>query len=55
MRVCSEDLKSYLEGMIDAVFGPVQKRWIDACAGVLVCVRCVCSVCELAFVCGVCV
>ena len=41
MRVCSEDLKSYLEGMIDAVFGPVQKRWIDACACVCVCM-CVC-------------
>lgn len=25
-----EDLKDALEGMVDAVFGPVEKRWIDA-------------------------
>jgi hypothetical protein len=29
-KMCVEDLKSYLEGMIDSIFGPVQKRWIEA-------------------------
>ena len=28
--MCSDDLKSHLEGMIDAVFGPVEKKWVDA-------------------------
>ncbi|KAJ1492550.1 hypothetical protein T484DRAFT_1601266, partial [Baffinella frigidus] len=27
---CEADLKSHLEGMIDSIFGPVQKRWIEA-------------------------
>ena len=30
VKMCSDDLKNHLEGMIDAVFGPVEKRWIDA-------------------------
>jgi len=27
---CIADLKDYLEGMIDAIFGPVEKRWVEA-------------------------
>jgi len=30
VQMCSEDLKSHLEGMIDAVFGPVEKKWVEA-------------------------
>jgi len=30
VQMCSDDLKSHLEGMIDAVFGPVEKKWVDA-------------------------
>mmetsp|Transcript_20255 Transcript_20255/g.46726 ORF Transcript_20255/g.46726 Transcript_20255/m.46726 type:complete len:425 (+) Transcript_20255:122-1396(+) len=29
-QMCVDDLKSYLEGMIDEIFGPVEKRWVDA-------------------------
>ncbi|EKX42167.1 hypothetical protein GUITHDRAFT_74102, partial [Guillardia theta CCMP2712] len=30
VKMCSEDLKDHLEGMVDAIFGPVEKRWVDA-------------------------
>jgi phenylalanyl-tRNA synthetase alpha chain len=29
-KVVEADLKDALEGMVDAVFGPVEKRWVDA-------------------------
>ena len=28
VKLCSDDLKSHLEGMIDAVFGPVEKKFV---------------------------
>lgn len=29
-KVVQEDLKSHLEGLVDALFGPVEKRWVEA-------------------------
>jgi len=30
VAICSRELKGDLEGMVDAVFGRVEKRWVDA-------------------------
>mmetsp|Transcript_3203 Transcript_3203/g.7591 ORF Transcript_3203/g.7591 Transcript_3203/m.7591 type:complete len:441 (+) Transcript_3203:115-1437(+) len=30
VEMCSTDLKDHLEGMVDAIFGPVEKRWVEA-------------------------